>query len=169
MKRRWGKIVIMLLIYLFTVIALSLILDYALADEYYVLCTPDAEVNIRAKPKLKSEIVACYFFGSEVETDGREVNGWIHVTDINGEVSEGWIYTGLLVEDQPIISTGTAQVYNAGRVACRKYIGGKVNKWLADGSSVKVYAISEEWCVTEYGYIRTEFLTVNAPVREGRR
>ena len=168
MKQKWGRVVILLLIYLFIVIALSLILDYAIADGYYVLCTPEAEVNIRAKPKLKSEIVACYFFASEVKTDGKEENGWIHVTDINGEVSEGWIYKGLLVEDVPVASPGRAQVYG-GRVACRKYANGKIIRYLEDGSSVQIYAISDEWCVTEYGYIRTEFLTVNAPAKGGRR
>lgn len=168
MSRELKKLIVLLILWAVILIMGISVLEYAGADGYYVLCTPDAEVNIRARPKLKSEIVACTFFGSLVETDGKEVNGWIHVTDISGEVSEGWIYKGLLVEDEPVASPGRAQVFG-GRVACRKYMDGKVTRWLEEGSGVEIYAISEEWCVTEYGYIRTEFLTVNAPAKGGRR
>ena len=159
------KVVILLIVFLVLMIALISMADYASADEYYVLCTPEAEVNVREMPKLKSPIVACYFFGDKVITDGQEVNGFVHVIDINGEVSEGWMYKGLLVEDRPVASPGRAQVFG-GRVACRKYADGKIQKWLEDGSGVMIYAISEVWCVTEYGYIKTEFLTVNAQVRK---
>ena len=159
------KVAAMLLLYLLVMLALVCILDCSIAEEYYVLCRPESEVNIRERPKLKSGIVACYFFGDMVVTDGQEVNGFVHVVDINGEVSEGWMYRGLLVEDPPVASPGMAQVFCDGRVACRKYADGKIQRWLEDGSEVKVYAISEVWCVTEYGYIKTEFLTVNAKVR----
>ena len=158
------KLVAVLLLNLLVMLALVFILDYAQAEEYYVLCRPESEVNIRERPKLKSGIVACYFFGDRVATDGLEENGFVHVVDINGEVSEGWMYRGLLVDDPPVASHGTAQVFCDGRVACRKYADGKIQRWLEDGSEVKVYAISEVWCVTEYGYIKTEFLTVNAKV-----
>jgi len=168
MRRDLTRLIILLIVWAVILIIGISIVDYAGAAGYYILCTPDAEVNIRARPKLKSEIVACTFFASRIETDGREVNGWIHVTDISAEVSEGWIYKGLLVEDEPVASPGRAQVFG-GRVACRKYMDGKVTRWLEEGSGVEIYAISEEWCVTEYGYIRTEFLTVNAPARGGRR
>ena len=158
------KVAAMLLLNLLVMLALVCLLDYARGEEYYVLCRPESEVNIREHPKLKSGIVACYFFGDRVVTDGQEVNGFVHVVDINGEVSEGWMYRGLLVEDPPVASPGMAQVFCDGRVACRKYADGKIQRWLEDGSEVKVYAISEVWCVTEYGYIKTEFLTVNAKV-----
>lgn len=142
-------------------------IQYASAEEngYYVICTPEAEINVRESPKLRSGIVACLFFAQRVETDGKEVNGFVHVVNLNADVSDGWVYKGLLVEDQPIPSSGVAQVYNAGRVACRKYANGIVLQWLKDGTNVEVYAISDDWCVTEYGFIKTEFLTLNAKVR----
>ena len=160
------KVVILLILLLALMLLMIGLADYAVAEEYYVLCRPESEVNIRERPKLKSAIVACYFFGDKVVTDGREENGFVHVVDINGEVSEGWMYKGLLVEDPPVASPGTAQVFSDGRVACRKYADGKIQKWLEDGSEVKVYAISEVWCITEHGYIKTEFLSVNAQVRK---
>ena len=136
----------------------------AVADEYYVICRPGAEVNVRERAKLKSPIVACVFFGDKLTSDGKESNGFIHVTGLPAESAEGWIYAGLLVKDQPLAVGGTCQVCNAGRVACRKYADGKVQKWLEDGSNVTLYAVSKDWCVTNYGYIKTEFLTVNAKV-----
>ena len=90
------KLIILLIVFLVTMAMMVIMADYASAEEYYVLCTPEAEVNIRERPKLKSPIVACYFFGDKVITDGKEENGFVHVVDIRGEVSEGWIYKGLL-------------------------------------------------------------------------
>ena len=137
------------------------------ADEYYIICKPTGEVNVRRSPKLKSPIVACVFFGQKVITDGKEKNGFVHVIGLSAETDCGWIYKGLLVKDQPIVSEGYAQVFKSENVACRKYAStdSKILKRLDEGTNVKVYAISEEWCVTEYGYIMTEFLTLNAPVR----
>lgn len=163
---------ILKLIALIVLLALVLLpalnaIHFASADGngYYVICTPDAEINVRERPKLRSNIVACMFFAQRVETDGKEENGFVHVVNLNADVTEGWVYKGLLVEDQPIPSSGVAQVFNAGRVACREYTNGKVLRWLKDGTNVEVYAISEDWCVTENGYIKTEFLTLNAKVR----
>lgn len=165
MKRRAILLLILTAVLLIAMIAL-LEATTAQAEDLYVLCRPEAEVNIRERPKLKSRIVACYFFGSQVKTDGEEQNGFLHVIDINGEVSEGWIYKGLVIDGQPVATGGTVQVFNAGRVACRKYAcqEAKIQRWLADGDSVRIFAVSEEWTVTEYGYIQTAYLTVNAPV-----
>ena len=151
-----------------TVIALICILsvyDNAFGDTFYVLCKPDGEVNVRERAKLKSPIVGCVFFADRIETDGKEENGFVHVVNLHAETDSGWIYKGLLSEYQPIKATGKAQVFGAERVAARKYAGGKLKKWLYEGQNVELYAISEDWCVTEYGYVMTKFLTVNAPVR----
>lgn len=151
-------------------VALLLILiltGSAFADEYYVLCRPGSEVNVRERPKLKSLAVASVSFGRKVEGD-REQNGFIHVTGLNAEVEEGWIYKGLLIRDEPTALTARVDVFGAWRVACRKYADrkSKIVKWAYDGESVTVYAISEEWCVTDRGFIRTEFLTLNAKVKQ---
>lgn len=160
------RAVILLIVDAVILIVLIGLFNYAFAEDYYVLCRPGGEINVREKPKLKSGIVGVYNFGDKVTSDGKEKNGFVHVVDVPAEVSEGWIYGGLLVKDEPIASPGNAMVFGDGRVACRKYAGGKVVRWLEEESVVKIYAISEEWCVTEYGYVRTEFLTVNAKVRQ---
>ena len=167
MKKYVIRLIVTLIFLVFAIVILSSMFEYARADKYFVLCKPDGEVNIREKPKLKSRIVACVFFGDCLTTDGQEKNGFVHVTGLAAETDSGWIYKGLLANDKPIKSEGHAQVFKAENVACRKYAStdSKILKRLNEGTNVRVYAISEEWCVTEYGYIMTEFLTLNAPVR----
>lgn len=166
MKKDFVKVGVLMLLLAVVIVILVSLYDFAFADEYYVLCKPGGEVNVRQAPKVKSQIVGCVFFADKIKTDGKEKNDFVHVIDLAAEENSGWIYKGLLVSDQPIASSGTCMVYNAGRVACRKYAStkSKVKKWLQDGSVVNVYAISEEWCVTDCGYIKTEFLTLNAKV-----
>ena len=169
MKKDMIKLII--LVILFSIIAISVVSTASFAfadeDEYYIICKPSGEVNVREMPKRRSRIIACVFFGQKMKSDGKEENGFIHVIDLNAEVNEGWIYKGLLIKDQPIVDEGKAQIFKAKRVACRKYADcdSEVKKWLFAGENVKILAISEEWCVTENGYIKTEFLTINAPVR----
>lgn len=166
MKQTVIRLIITLVFLVIAIVILTSMYEYAKADEYYVLCRPSGEVNIRAKPKLKSEIVATVFFGDRLTADG-EQNGFVHVTGLAAETDSGWIYKGLLINDRPIASEGHAQVFKAEKVVCRKYASrdSKAVKRLEEGTNVKVYAISDEWCVTEFGYIMTEFLTLNAPVR----
>ena len=166
MKGTVIRLIATLVILLLAIIILSSMLDYARAEDFYVLCRPGGEVNIRAKPKLNSRIVACASFGDRLTGD-KEQNGFVHVTGLAAEEDSGWIYKGLLVKDQPIVSKGTAQIMKADAVMCRKYAdrSSKAVKKYKAGENVKVLAISEEWCVTEKGYIMTEFLTLNAPVR----
>jgi hypothetical protein len=170
MKKDLIRVVVLLFILAVVIVAAVSLYDFAFADEeeYFIICKPDGEVNVRGEPRLKSAIVGCVFFAQRVVSDGKEKNGFVHIINLPAEDDNGWIYKGLLVRDQPIPSSGRCMVYNAERVACRKYASTKsqVKKWLKDGSEVKVYAISEEWCVTNYGYIKTEFLTLNAKVRQ---
>lgn len=127
---------------------------------YFIICTPEGDVNARKHAKIKSEIVGSLFFGVKVLSDGKQRNGFIHVYDLAGEYSTGWVSKGYIVEDEPIKCEVVGYIASPGRVAARKMIGGKVNKWLKPGSEVMIYAISEQWCVTEYGFIRTEFLEI---------
>lgn len=167
MKGTVIRLIITLIFLVIAIVVLTSMYEYARAEDYYVLCKPAGEVNIREKPKLKSAVVATVFFADRLTSDGKKKNGFIHITGLNAETDSGWIYGGLLVKDEPIASQGSAQVFKAEKVACRKYADrkSKVMKRLNAGENVRVYAISEEWCVTEYGYIMTEFLTLNARVR----
>ena len=166
MRREIVKLIILVITLAVLLIPFINMASFAKAEdaEYFIICEPDGIVNVREKPNVKSSIVACMFFADRIHVD-KEKNGFVHVTGINAEVTHGWIYKGLVVEDEPTAVNQTAQVYNAGRVACRKYADGKIKRWLKDGEEVTVLCTSKEWCVTNYGYIKTDYLTINPKVR----
>lgn len=152
---------------LFTLCALLMFSSAAIADDevYYVICKPGSEVNVRARPEIHSPIAGTKYFGDMVIVD-REKNGFAHITNLFSEYSDGWIYKGLLTEDKPVEVYQEAQIMSDGITFARKYCGGKIVHKLKDGTGVMVYAVGKEWCVTNFGYIKTEFLTINSKVSE---
>ena len=131
-------------------------------DEYFIICEPGCVVNVRNSPDTHSTVVGCKFFGDLVIVD-KERNGFVHITNLNSEYTEGWIYKGLIAGDQPVEINARAVIVSNARVAGRKYANGKIKRWLNNGTEVIVYAVSEEWCVTDQGYIKTEFLQIQEP------
>lgn len=135
----------------------------AFADGYYIMCKPEPGnmVYVRSKPRTNASVVVWLEFGSYVKTDGKEKNGFVHVVDLAAEETEGWVYAGFLVPDEPIAITFKARVN--GRVNARKCVDGKRIATLYDGKVVTVYACSAEWCVTNKGYVMREWLTEVEP------
>lgn len=146
--------------FIFLLIAAISAVLAAQGDEYdvFIFCNPKTPVNVRKTPK-KGEIVGRLDFGDAVRTDGRKKSGWLHVIGI-GEYGEGWICAGYAVDDQPEEVKVGAVVSASGRVMTYKRPGGQRNGWLKVGESVKIYALSEEWAVTNKGYIRTKYLDI---------
>ncbi len=126
----------------------------------WVMCRPDGVVNLRGEPKKHGKIFGGAQCGADMLTDGKERNGFLHVYALAAEQEEGWISSRYIVYDEPERVDSLATVRAEGRTACREWIGGKVIRWLQEGECVLVYLVSEEWAVTEYGYIRTELLEV---------
>lgn len=122
----------------------------------WVICQPGDWVNAREKPSRKSR--ECGFFegGYPVETDGVIRNGFLRCYGF--EVGEAWVHTGYVVYDEPKRVEIPAYSIARGRLAARKYIGGKRRCWINENEDLVVYWISEEWCVTSKGFVRTEFL-----------
>lgn len=131
------------------------------SDEYFVICKPGTSVNARISPNKRAEIVGWFDCGDKLLTDGKTRNGFVHIIDCSLEVSEAWIHAGYLVEDEPVILNMTTVVVSYGRVACRKCIGGKRTRWAKPGTEVTIYARSDEWCVTNKGFVMTKYLGVN--------
>ena len=134
----------------------------AFADEYkvFILCNPKTPVIVRETPKKGAKETGRLDFGDDVWTDGRKKNGYLHVIGIT-EAGEGWVFAGNTVKDQPEQLTGArANIAATGRVMSYRWVNGKKNGWLQICDEVKVYAISEEWAVTNKGYIRMKFLEV---------
>ena len=125
--------------------------------EMYVICQPDDYVNVRMNPSRKSSVVGYVEAGDRFLTDGRKKNGYIRCYGI-GETGEGWIHCGYVVDDRPERVSGTAVVVSNGRLAARKCIGGKTRKWLKNMDIVKIYWISDEWAITDKGFVKNNYL-----------
>lgn len=136
--------------------------NMAFADgvDCWVMCNPGSYVNARSTPKKTAEIVGRYDCGDRMTTDGKERAGYIHLIDCPFEVSEAWISARYVVYDRPEVGTFRAQITGKGRVAARRWIGGKRNCWLKPGQTVTVYVVSDEWCVTNRGFVQSEFVGV---------
>ena len=155
------SIILILMVLVVCLLIIIAIMDSARADVKFILCRPKTEINVRMFPKWDGEIIGHLYFGDSVELDGKVRNGFAHVIGLGFEETEGWIYKGLLVDTPPIAFQGKDQIISKGRVAARQYIGGKRNKWLRSGREVVVYAISQEWSITDQGYIQTKYLSAN--------
>lgn len=146
---------------IFTLVSLFSMQD-AKADKYeniteaYILC--DDYVNIRRFPSNDDEPLGRFETGDTVLLDGKKKNGYLHCIDLSLEACEGWVHKGFVVYDKPIMVNQYAVIVSKGRLAARKYVGGRRTRWLKSGATVKVYYWSDEWCVTDCGYVKTEFL-----------
>ena len=126
-------------------------------EERYVICMPSDRVNIRPFPNRK-ETEGWLEAGDAVLIDGRKKNGFMHCVGLSNESGEGWVPKGYLVEDDPEYVNCKATIVSKGRLAARKNVGGQRTRWLKPMASVKVYYMTEEWSVTNCGYVKTEFL-----------
>ena len=133
---------------------------WAGADEegYFILCRPGSVVNVRSNPRKTASVIAWVEFGRFVHTDGKTRNGFVHVVDLAAEETEGWISAGYLVYDRPRDETYTAQIVSNGNVIVRSCVDGKRVRVMRNGQTVTVYARSNEWAVTNRGYIRCDWL-----------
>lgn len=160
---KWIRLVLeVALIAVILIVFAFVIKSFAKADpiteQVWVICEPAGTVNIRRKPG--GEVFGGATCGNELWTDNRQKNGYLHVIDLAAEEDEGWISTRYIVYDEPAAINGPMVITGNGRVAVRKWIGGKIIRWLQPGDGVHVYWMSEEWAVTDRGYIRSEFLEV---------
>ena len=132
---------------------------YAEEQQCWILCKPNSWVYARRNATKKSREIGRLECGDVVYTDGTVKNGFLYIYNLNFELSEGWVYKGYVVYDEPYSPAATnAQVSSNGRVQARKTINGKRNCWVKDGQSIKVYMMSNEWSVTNKGFIKTEFI-----------
>ena len=130
-------------------------------DTAYVICSPDDVVNIRRSPSRKSESIGRFEACEMVTLDGKKRNGYLHCVGLGLEEDSGWIHSGYVVNDMPEFVGGTATIVSKGRLAARKYVKGKRTRWLKPLASVKVWYWSEEWAVTNCGYVQTKYLELD--------
>lgn len=161
-------VVEIILIALVILAGISLYRDAGFAEEWdeheqefeimFAICSPGDRVNIRKRPSTKSEAEGWLEPGDMVYLDGGRKGGFVHCVGLSNESGEGWVHKGYLVQDEPERMNRTATVVSRGKLAARKHVKGKRTRWLKPMASVKVYYWSEEWCVTNCGYVQTRFL-----------
>ena len=128
----------------------------------WVLCQPGDYINVRMEPDKRSMAVGYLECGDSFETDGTCRNGFVRVMGI-GE-TEGWIYAGYVVFEEPETVFENYACVARNRVACRRWVDGPQIKgrlgWLHTGSEVSVFYVAGGWAVTSRGFIRAEWLEV---------
>lgn len=127
-----------------------------LYEERYVLCMD--YVNVRSSPNKKQEPIGRLETGDMVFTDGKKKNGYLHCVDLLFEQCEGWVFAGYLTYDKPEKVNRNAVIISKGRLAARKNVGGRRTKWLKPGATVKVWFWSDDWALTNCGYVKTKYL-----------
>lgn len=125
-----------------------------------ILALCKSYVNIRESPSAKSRIIGYLDCGDGVETDWVRNGDWLHCVNLSLELTDGWVYAGYIVEDQPEFVDSEYKVVSSGRVALRKMVCGKRRAWIKSGKILKVLWRSNEWSLTNRGYIKSEFLEV---------
>jgi hypothetical protein len=140
--------------------AVLLMFSIATAEDstVFVLCQPDSFVNVRMFPNKEADIAGRVELGWTLETDGRKKNGFLHV--FGGFEDDAWIHAGYVTAYPVTIRTFETEINAHGRVACRRSIKGTRRKWLSDGQKVTVYALADDWAITNQGFIQTRFLGV---------
>ena len=124
----------------------------------WIMCQPKDYVNARMGPSTKSDSIGMLETGYEFEIDGKTKNGFAHAY-VSLEADQAWIHSGYIVFSEPINMGGAKRTIRAdGRVACRKRIGGERRCWVNDGDVVRVYYQSDEWSVTDKGFIQTQYI-----------
>lgn len=126
----------------------------------WAFCQPDSEVLIRERPGKHGVITGAVTSGTHLWTDWEERSGWIHVIDLASESGEGWISEKHVVFDIPYNINAEGVIKGKGRVACRDAIDGALKEWAMPGDMIAVYWVSNEWAVTDRGYISTDYLEV---------
>ena len=171
MKKDCSELLFVIICLLFVLVGIgavmSILTDVGLADtgdgyDAWVICQPDSYVNVREAPRKTGMEAGRLDAGDRVRTDGKEKNGYLHIIDAGTEKGDGWVHTGFIVYDEPRRTTERMVIGGKARVACRKSVGGKRKAWAKPGSFVTVYWISDEWAVTNRGFIATRWLEVTA-------
>lgn len=130
----------------------------------WILCQPDSYVNIRSRPNKNSSTCGQLYIGDIVHMDGHEKNGYVHCVDMTTEATEGWVCKGFIVASEPVEDGYDHHVISDGRVAARRSVGGYRRCWLRNNDILTVYMVSNEWCLTNKGFVQTEFIDILCPL-----
>lgn len=127
--------------------------------EYWVLCQPDSYVTIRSGPGKNYQGEGRAYAGDNFFSDGVKKGSYIHMVNVPNELGEGWISDKYLTVFEPeVYEESEIRTVNVKTLNCRTCIGGSRRGVLKKGAQVKVYLMSDDWSVTNKGYIQSKFL-----------
>ena len=127
----------------------------------YVVCTPHDYVNVRSRPNTHCEEIGRFEPGEVIYLDGKRRGEFLHCVGLRLEDTEGWVHRGYVIYDEPELVDRDGIVSAKGRVAARKNVNGKRTRWLKAGARLKVWYWSSEWCLTNCGYVKSEFIEID--------
>jgi hypothetical protein len=142
--------------FIIILLAVLIVSTAAGAETVYTLCQPNSFVYARIHPRRGSEVVGRLELGDAIETDGVRRNGFLLVYGF--ETGEAWVNAGFLTRCPVTVETVQGQIVSKGRVACRRSINGTRRKWLKNGAEVVIYAVSDDWSITNKGFVQTRYL-----------
>lgn len=138
----------------------SVLSGVGLADDVqYVICMD--RVNVRMGASSRSDEVGWLEPGDVVYLDGQKKSGFVHCEIPSIEAGEGWVHKGYLVDEPPERMNRTGIIVGNAKVQARKNVDGKRTRWLKPGGEVRVYWWTSDWCLTNCGYVRTEFIELD--------
>ena len=148
------------------IVAAGSVIHFCFAEDNgikgYIICQPGDYIYGREKASRSSEAIGMLDTGDVIWTDGKTRNGYLHCINASFERDECWVYGGYVVFDEPKWMGGAvATVVSNGRLAARKNATGDVRAWLKNGTEIQVFWWSEEWCVTNRGFVMTQFIELD--------
>ena len=144
------------------ILVLITLFSFAFAEEaMYVICMPNDRVNIRLGASRTSSSIGWLEMGDIVYYDGTTKNGYRHCVGLGVEAGEGWVHKGYLVDEPVEYVNQDATIVSKSRLAARKNVNGKRTRWLKPGGTVKIYCWTNEWALTNCGYVQTAYLELN--------
>ena len=129
-----------------------------ITEQVWVLCDPESYVTLRIGPGKSKPDFGGVLCGAELWTDNKKQNGFLHVLEVPAECDTGWISAKYIVYDRPVEVNQRRVITGDGRVACRKWVDGKIKDWIMPGDQLTVFWMSPSWAVTSRGYIKSEFI-----------
>lgn len=160
MKKLGMALVMVLTVYAALIVALTAALTMAEAeaegDVAYVAVRKGTHLNGRAEPRKKSDAVARFLHGDEVEVV-ELCGGWAKLTD-GGEAEYSYVAVEYL-RTSPELEVIPMRVCSDGRVRVRESPDGKkVKGYVRDGDTVDVLLCCCGWAMTKGGWIKSEYL-----------
>ena len=158
---KWAITILELLAIAAVVAGVILLLNSAglAEDARYVMCMD--RVNVRLGASSRSDEIGWLEPGDVVFPDGQKKSGFIHCEIPSIEAGEGWVHKGYLVDEPPEKMNRTGIVSSRAKVQARKNVDGKRTRWLKPGGEVRVYWWTSEWCLTNCGYVKTNFIELD--------